>query len=67
LLIRAGSLTWYGDPDGKRPLDYARIGVARDKNETGSRLDSLISEPFRKLSVRGRFTSQVIETGNERA
>jgi hypothetical protein len=53
LLIRAGVLTWYGDPDGKLPLDYARIGVAPDKDEIGSRLYGLSSErsASRKLEV----------------
>jgi hypothetical protein len=49
LPMRARVLTWYGNPDGRPPLDYTRISVAHDKNEISSRLDSLSSEPLRKL------------------
>jgi len=53
LLIRRGALSWMRDLDGREPLDYARDGVAADKDAIVDLLDRpVIRDPNFRQAVR---------------
>jgi peptide-methionine (S)-S-oxide reductase len=53
LLLRAGAKEWQPDKDGKKPVEYARTGVAADKDAIVELLDRpVIRDPVFKSAVK---------------
>jgi len=60
LLIRAGALIWQGDGHGKQSIDYARDGVAPDKQQLVELLDRpVIRDPLFKKAVTAIHTGDL--------
>jgi ankyrin repeat protein len=62
LLLRSGAKEWQGDKDGKKPIDYARAGVAADKAAIVELLDRpVIRDPYFKSAVRAIHAGDLTE------